>query len=77
MAHGVTLELRKITSQLMFMRPDEYKKRHCWPDGGCVTGVSDRGTRRNKKFQRARFAFMKQTDEGTRRVNNHVCTRAG
>jgi hypothetical protein len=72
MAHGVTLTLREIQPELSVTRSAEYKKLCCWPDGGCVTGVSDRATRRNKRFKRGRFAFLKKVttdDQSVRRVS--------
>jgi hypothetical protein len=59
MAHGVTLVLREIKQGPTFTSYSDYKKYCCWPDGGCVTGVSDRGTRRNKRFKRKQFAGKK------------------
>jgi hypothetical protein len=59
-AHGVTLTLREIKVGPAVVDSANYKKRFCWPDGASVTGVSDRGTRRNKKWKRGRFAYLKK-----------------
>lgn len=60
MAHGITLTLKQITNYPKIMSPQEYKQKYCWPDGGCVTGVSDRATRRNRKFARRQFSHLEK-----------------
>jgi hypothetical protein len=60
MATGITLLLREIKAEPTVTRPDIYKKMHCWPDMSCVSGVSDRGTRRNRMFKRGRFADIRK-----------------
>lgn len=63
MASKLVMTLREIVQKPIFIPPDIYKRRCCWPDGGCVTGVSDRATRRNKKFGRKQFKHLgKQND---------------
>jgi hypothetical protein len=64
MASQLILTLRSIQQQPTIIPSNVYKQRHCWPDGGCVTGVSDRATRRNRKFGRKQFKHLgKQNDQ--------------
>jgi hypothetical protein len=55
MAHGITLVLREIKPEPKIISSSDYKAKFCWPDGGCVTGVSDRATRRNRIYARKQF----------------------
>jgi len=54
MAFGKSLILREIKPTPEAIPPSFYEK-YCFR-GLCVTGISDRGTRRNKQFRRGKYA---------------------
>lgn len=54
MAHGLSLVLREIKSERLRTPSKLYVAKHCF-GGPCLSGKTDRASRRNERFKRGRF----------------------